>query len=196
MGKRSKDTFAQVSKDYWPTIDPRAIPPIADYVQGLRYAEPMCGQGHLIELIGDVATCLWASDIHVGDGYSAKPKCHQRDATTIDLDTFMGVDCIISNPPFQEKMLLPILDHLMQSSKPSWLLLPADRLHVKYMSPYLQKCEMVLSIGRLKWFANDDPRLWDDEKQAFKKNTDPTDNYAWFKFTNKKCDTTFKGRLQ
>lgn len=184
MGKRELEKKPKSPRDFYATIDPDAVKPLLPYIKGLKYAEPMCGKGDLINLIGDTAECRWASDIHMGEYFGITPM-HWRDATTIDLDTFMGIDCIISNPPFSKALLLPIMDHLLKSGKPLWLLLPADMLHNKYMAPYMEKCELVLSIGRLCWFPC----------ETTGKMIKGVDNNCWYKFTHKKCDTIFKGRL-
>lgn len=187
MGKRS-DYPRWHSKDFWGTLDERAInEAFIKEVRGKQYAEPCCGAGDLVDLLVEVAVCKWESDIEWrGAG-------REKDALSITKDDLAGLDLIITNPPFTWEMLKPLLDHL-PTLKPTWLLLPADSLHTKRMGPYMAKCEKVVSIGRLKWFRDNDPRLWDENAQVFKKNTDPTDNFVWCLFTDKQCNTTFVGR--
>lgn len=50
MGKRSN--FPRIDKDFYSTIDPRAIPPLLAHLgEGVRYAEPCAGAGALIDLL-------------------------------------------------------------------------------------------------------------------------------------------------
>ncbi len=163
-------------KDLWPTIDPRAVTPLIPFVGGKSYAEPCSGHGDLINLLKGVAICQWSSDI-----IPRSRVIYGIDAADLYKDDLRYCDCIITNPPFTWKLLQPLLEHL-PTLKPTWLLLPADSMHTKRMGPYMKDAKSVVSIGRLKWFKDDDPRLWDEEKQAFKKNTDPTDNFVWMEF--------------
>jgi len=76
-------------------------------------------------------------------------------------------DVIITNPPFSRDVLLPMIDHFI-SLRPTWLLLPAGYMHNRYFAPYMEKCSLVVSIGRLRWFK--------DSKHT------STDDFAWYYF--------------
>lgn len=170
MGKRS--TFdrneSQSKRDYYPTIDPAAVAPLAEHIRGSKYVEPCRGQNHLIELIGDVAECVHASDITEGVDASDYPAELAKDA-----------DWFITNPPFTWKVLSPIMDSLM-SIKPVWLLLPADMMHNKRMGPYMAKCSKIVSVGRLYWMEN---------------KVKGVDNYVWYLIDSKhEGPTEFIGR--
>ena len=178
MGKREEVKKPKSARDFYATIDPDAVIPLLPYIDGKTYAEPCYGKGDLVRLLGDSAKCLWKSDIHWQKGVN-----YQRDATTIDLDTFLGIDLIITNPPFSRSVLLPMLDHLVHSGKPVWLLLPADIMHNKYMSHYMDRCDLVLSVGRLCWFPVDN------------KIVKGVDNYCWYRFGQRVVSTTFEGRV-
>jgi len=175
MGKRSD--YNKVPKDYYPTTDPNAIPTrFVDFIRGKSYAEPCCGTGDLTDLLVDVVTCKWESDVE--DRGCGKVK----DAMDLTPEELSGCDLIITNPPFSRDVLLPMLDHFI-SLKPTWLLLPADYMHNKYFSPYMKKCSRVISVGRLKWFK--------DSKHT------STDNFCWYfwpKGTTGGDHTIFIGR--
>ena len=62
MGKRDGNKFERVDKDYYATIDPSCmVEPSVSRVSGMKYAEPCYGEGHLEDLLMDVATCVWRS---------------------------------------------------------------------------------------------------------------------------------------
>jgi len=178
MGKREETKKPKSPRDFYATIDPDAVKPLLPFVRGMTYAEPCAGDGDLVDLLG-WGNCFWMSDIEPNEDLQIT-----YDASVIPLDTFSGVDCIITNPPFSKAILLPIMDHLMQSGIPLWLLLPADIMHNKYMSPYMLKCKTVVSIGRLCWFPN----------EVTGKLVKGVDNYCWFEYVNYETPTTFHGR--
>lgn len=166
------------NKDYWPTIDERAVSALFPFIYDLKYGEPCWGGGHLENLISTNATCVWRSDIDPQQG-----GCVKKDAKSLRKEDLKECDVLITNPPFSWELLKPLLDHLPKL-KPTWLLLPADKLHTKQMAPYLNYCEFIVSIGRLKFFFDNDERLWDSGKGEYKKNSDPTINFVWCMFDN------------
>ena len=178
MGKREEVKKPKVDKDFYRTIDPDAVTPLIPYVRGKTFGEPFYGNGDLEDLLMDAATCKWRSDIR-----DTVLICTVKPATEVTKSNLVGVDYIISNPPFTKSVLLPCIEHLSKL-RPTWLLLPADMLHNKYMTPYMKKCELVLSVGRLCWFPNDQGKM-----------VKGVDNYCWYKFVDYDTNTTFKGRL-
>jgi hypothetical protein len=178
MGKREEVKKPKKDRDFYATIDTDAVTPLLPYIRGCSYAEPFYGNGDLEDLLMDVAICSWRSDIRETVRSSAvmpAQKLHSCHTTTCDM--------IISNPPFTKSVLLPCIDHLSKLL-PTWLLLPADMLHNKYMTPYMKKCSMVLSVGRLCWFPSDEGKM-----------IKGVDNYCWYKFVDYDTETVFKGRL-
>jgi hypothetical protein len=160
MSKRS--SFEKIPKDFYATTDPKAIPPnLVKFIRGMTYAEPCYGEGDLEDLLMDVAVCRWRSDIR------DTGCCKLWDATCLSEHELGHCDVIITNPPFSRSVLLPMIDHFT-SLKPTWLLLPAGYMHNRYFAPYMRKCSLVVSIGRLKWFK--------DSKHT------STDDFAWYYF--------------
>jgi len=162
MGKREKIKKPRREKDFYGTIDPDAIPEkFIEFIRGKTYAEPMYGNGDLEDLLMDVATCKWRSDVRETVGCSKV-----LDAVDITKEDLKGIDVIITNPPFNWLWLKPLLDHL-PTLKPTWLLLPADSMHNKRMGPYMERCAHVVSIGRLYWMGN---------------KIKGVDNHCWYRF--------------
>jgi len=179
MGKREAVKKPKSPRDFYATIDPDAVAPLLPFIKGKTYAEPCAGKGDLVDLIGDNAECVWASDIH-----NNTDSLDSYDASDMWLDVFYEADLIITNPPFSKSLLLPIIDHLVQSGKPVWLLLPADIIHNLYMAPYMQNCNRIVSVGRLCWFL--------DETTG--KKVKGVDNYVWLEMVSYKTLTTFHSR--
>jgi len=184
VSKRS--SFDKIPRDYYPTTDPKALPPkFLEFIKGKTYAEPNCGSGELINLIGDTARCMWASDIEpLAQSASTEGllgKFTRWDAMCLSKHELARCDLIIGNPPYTKSVLLPMIDHFV-SLKPTWLLLPADYMHNKYFSPYMARCSKVVSAGRLKWFK--------DSKHT------STDNFMWANWEKDASETKtiFYGR--
>lgn len=161
MSKRSD--FDKVPKEFYPTTDPKAIPPVlVALLRGKTYAEPCYGNGDLEDLLMDVATCKWRSDIRETVGSSKV-----MDALELTKEDLKECDLVVTNPPFSKDVLLPLIDHFV-SLKPTWLLLPADYMHNLYFGPYMKRCSRVVSVGRVCWFPKEGKRVAS------------TDNFAWY----------------
>jgi hypothetical protein len=164
MGKRDGDKFERVEKDFYSTVDPAAIvPAFVDRIRGINYAEPCYGKGLLEDMLVDVATCKWRSDIRE-DAWCILA----MDAVNLTRDDMADVDAIITNPPYKWDMLQPLLDHL-PTLRPTWLLMPSDYMNNVRMGPYMKRCETIIAVGRLYWLPN---------------KIKGVSNFAWYKFNN------------
>ena len=169
MGKRSD--FERKPRDYYQT-PVEAVEPLLPHLpeKGL-FAEPCAGDGRLIRHIEELTglSGYWMTDIEphadfIGAG----------DALT---DQIVGCDICITNPPWDRKILHPLIDNL-SNQLPTWLLFDADWMHTKQSVPYIKMCSKIVSVGRIKWFGN----------------TTGKDNCAWYLFYNREVSTTFYGR--
>ena len=220
MSKRS--TFDKISKDFYPTIDPNAIPTkLVEFIRGKTYAEPCCGEGDLVDLLTDVSLCRWESDIDPKRRHTA------WDALRLTNHQLEKCELIITNPPFSKTLLLPMID-VFTKLKPTWLLLPADLMHNQYFAPHMSVCSKVVSVGRLFWFKNkwvekrpfefdELERKWDNQvvyydavrgtkyytgyitsngKPCKSETVSGTDNYCWYYWEKdpQPTDTIFYGR--
>ena len=178
MSKRSN--FKKVDKEFYPTTDPKVmVPKFVSSIEGKTYAEPCYGEGDLEDMLMDVATCKWRSDIR-----NTVATSEEMDALEVTPYDVRECDLIITNPPFSKNVLLPLIDHFI-SLKPTWLLLPADYMHNLYFSPYMSKCSRVVSIGRVCWFPEEG------------KKVSSTDNFCWYfweKDATSDCTTKFYGK--
>lgn len=166
MGKRSN--YEPVPRDKYFT--PReAVLPLKNLLpKEFTFCEPCAGDGrlvgHLEELFG--ATCFLPMDIEPNAKWIL-----EADANLLSQEDLQYCEMIVTNPPFTWSVLKPLMDKFI-SLAPTLLLLPADSMHNKRMSPYMKNCVWVKSIRRVKWIEGS-------------KSTG-VDNYCWFMFDKNK----------
>ena len=154
MGKRSD--FERKPRDFYPTPI-EAVYPLLDHLEeNVIFAEPCAGDRRLsdhLEKFGHVS--MWRSDIDS-----------------------RGADVFITNPPWNRKILHPLIKHLSNMA-PTWLLFDADWMHTRQSREYIKYCSMIVSVGRIKWFGNMTGK----------------DNCAWYLFDKETTSTKFIGRV-
>jgi hypothetical protein len=173
MGKRESEKKPRLARDWYGTKDPAAVAALAPFlwpIQGLqtRYIEPCAGDGSLIDLLassGPPVRCMAAYDIE-----PQRSDVLQKNCLFLTKADIKDAGCFITNPPYEWKMLQPMLEYLPRLL-PTWLLLPADMMHNKRMSPYVDICSDIVSVGRLWWFENEEG-----------KKVKGVDNFCWYKF--------------
>lgn len=173
MGKHSD--FERKPRDFYKTpieavhaLIPH-LPPTA-----FTYIEPCAGDGALINHLSEltIGTCIQASDIH-----PETPAVQQADM--FETTFTMTADYIITNPPWNRKILHPMIE--MSDFMPMWLLFDADWMHTKQSSVFLPRLRKIVSIGRVKWEPG--------SKSVGK------DNAAWYLFDKPSNEPTqFYGR--
>jgi len=165
VSKRSSK-FERSGKDFYPTPYEAVIPLFRHLpFRKATYYEPCVGTGHLIKHLSEHAICVGHSDLfHYNDDnmWSAL-----KNACTTQYET--GADYFITNPPWDRKLLHPIIENL-SNQKPTWLLFDADWMHTKQAIPYLKRCTLIVSVGRVKWFP-------ESKMTGF-------DNVCWYKFAH------------
>lgn len=176
MGKRSD--FERVPRDFYPT--PReAVLPLLPHIERLRwFYEPCAGDGALVvHLEGAGHDCIGASDIELRAGL-VRPMI--GDATCGTFDVPGGCE-FITNPPWDRKILHPIIENLSRQA-PTWLLFDADWIHTRQAAPFMSRLRKIVSVGRVKWIP--------DSKMTGK------DNCAWYLFDKPSDDPcVFYGRV-
>ena len=163
MGKRSN--FERVARDYYPTPYAAVVPLIKHLPESFSFIEPCAGDGRLIShLERNGGQCVAASDIEPrleGHAYFIeKRNC---------FDVEHNADMCITNPPWDRKLLHPMIEHFAKQA-PTWFLFDGDWCHTKQSIPYMAYCKKIVSVGRVKWI--------EDSKMTGK------DNVAWYLFHN------------
>lgn len=158
MGKRSD--FERVPRDFYPTPY-EAVIPLLPHLGQAAFIEPCAGDGALIRYLERHGhTCVEAFDIAPqADGISL------GDALTFQRGE--GFNCFITNPPWDRKVLHPLIENLCRQ-KATWLLFDADWMHTRQSAHLMTMCVKIVSVGRVKWIP--------DRKMTGK------DNCCWYKF--------------
>jgi hypothetical protein len=160
MGKRS--SFERRPMDFYATPEAAVLPLLPWLPANTKFCEPCAGQGDLIRhLMKDGHSCVSAFDLSPDTPYP------QMDAIYLKKDDIDTANYIITNPPWSRDVLHPMI-MTFKDIAPTWLLFDADWMHTKQSKPYMQYCQMIVSIGRIKWIA--------DSKHTGK------DNCAWYFF--------------
>ena len=153
MSKRSH-TFKRRKQDAYYTPYEAVLPLLPHLDQTTAFAEPCCGDGRLVRHLEQHGhTCFWSGDIETG--YNA-----------FDTEFYLG-DTVITNPPWTREILHPMIVHFSDQC-PTWLLFDADWMHTKQAIPYLERCQKIVSVGRVSWMQNGISGL---------------DNCVWYLFT-------------
>ncbi len=171
MGKRSK--FKRIERDFYPTPY-EAVVPLLPYLAVRRYMEPCAGDGALIDHLSqhNIEAC-YVSDI--------EPRGNRHIPQGDALDITYKPPQIITNPPWDRKILHPMIEHFRRLA-PTWLLFDADWMHTKQSAEFMPYCHKIVSVGRVKWIPN--------SKMTGK------DNCCWYLFDKHPADTIFYGRTQ
>jgi len=168
MGKRSN--FERNPRDFYPTPYAAVIPLIPHLEPASDFVEPCAGDGALKDhLLKNHLHCEWASDIK-----PERKDVFQRDALSVACVNSQ----IITNPPWDRKILHPMIDHF-RNLAPTWLLFDSDWVHTKQSIPYMPYCHKIVSVGRVSWMGNGNVGK---------------DNCAWYLFDNHEAETIFYGR--
>lgn len=170
MGKRSN--FERVARDFYPTPYEAVISLLPHLDAGTRFDEPCAGDGALIaHLERHGHYCAGASDI--------EPRCDADAMDALTLRDCVG-DFFITNPPWDRKILHPLIAHL-SAIAPTWLLFDADWMHTVQSSEFMSSCRRIVSVGRVKWIPGS--------------TMTGKDNCAWYLFSSIPCGApTFFGR--
>lgn len=177
MGKRSN--FERLPRDYYRTIDPRAVQALKPFIEaGQTFVEPCAGDGILTDQLVEVLKlkCVGEFDLEPDND-----RVIQKDALTLSLNDVSDADLLVSNPPWDRKLLHPMIERFA-TLKPTWLLFDANWVWTKQSSNYIKSyCTDIVAIGRLKWIPGTTMSGKDDN--------------CWFRFdVNKVGDTKFHGR--
>lgn len=177
MGKRTVTLFERKARDYYPTPEKAVLPLLPHLPQHpFTFCEPCAGDGRLVRHIEKLSSgkCSLAIDID--------PQAMgvlQRNALLLTPKDVVGVDLLISNPPWS----IPLLHDMIRTFaelRPTWLLFYTDWLFTKQANPFLPHLRKVVAVGRVSWEEN---------------GVSGKDNAAWYLFdAAQEANTQFIGR--
>ena len=176
MGKRSD--FERKPRDFYPTPIKAVYPLLKHLEDDFAFAEPCAGDGALVEHLETKGICMWASDIE-----PQRKDIWAYDYKDVSNDELRESKYIITNPPWDRKILHPMIEYFSEML-PTWFLFDADWMHTKQSIPFLPRLKKVVSVGRVKWI--------EDSKSTGK------DNCCWYLFgkADGEWPTHFFGRTQ
>lgn len=161
MGKRS--TFDRAPRDFYQTPAEAVVPLLPHLPADFSFVEPCAGAGDLVRhLASPDRRCVWQFDIE-----PQHPDIAPFDAFEMRLLSWGPPDLIITNPPWDRRLLHPMISHF-SAQRPTWLLFDADWIHTRQAAPFMPSLRKIVSVGRVKWIP--------DSKMTGK------DNCAWHLF--------------
>lgn len=181
MTKRAFKKFKRNPRDFYVT----PFEPVeALFESGLifeeeKFCEPCAGDGTLIKhLESFYLQCLVASDIE-----PKVPEIDTLDVFNLTPEHVEKCDHVITNPPWDRKILHPMIDHLcgLRPDLTAILLFDSDWAFTKQAAPYLKKyCTHILGVGRVSWMGNG--------AKGF-------DNASWYVFRGDKQEIDFTATI-
>lgn len=201
LGRATGKNRKRKRNDFYPTIDPRAIPPLLNGMaragDGPVYAEPCAGAGDLMHFLDcQDLHCAWACDIEPQRRYIAR-----HDAMSLTEADCAGVDCFITNPPWTREYMHPMIGHLARL-RPIWMLFDAAWKETVQSAPYGRWCSHIAAVGRLKFFPprGKPMRETGESDAAYAKRSrrdyDPPYDCSWYRFdARQEWDTIFLWRV-
>lgn len=185
---------------FYPTIDPRAIPPLLRFVPpGTVFAEPCAGAGDLIHLLEAAGLiCDWGLELEPQDeGLRNRWPIGTGNALALNAADLGAATVFVSNLPWERSWLHPLILHLA-ALLPLWSLHDASWAYTKQAAQIGPLCTDVVAVGRLKWFPDRPPPLREasESDEAFAarrkkhRSYDPPDDCAWYRFATDGDGTT------
>lgn len=162
MSKRKPGLFTRVERDFYPTTYAQAARLLPHLEPGTRFYEPCAGAGDLVRhLTANGHVCVRATDVKPRD-----QSIGTLDALILCAMDVRHADMIITNPPHRADDMVAIIENL-RKLKPTWVLIPIDRLVVDYMQKLLCFARTITPSRRLQ--------LEGTKHQGH-------DNYVWVRF--------------
>jgi hypothetical protein len=165
MGRESR--FDRIEGDWYPTPESAASRLLPHLAPATTFIEPCAGDGRLVDWLQAAGhKCLSAFDIN-----PRRPDIVQLNAMDWEGGLSLGT-MIITNPPYARPVMHAMIDHFVQRSWCTWLLLEASWAHTKQAAPFLPHCAKIVSVGRMQ--------IFDGTGTSGKKD------FAWYQFVRRR----------
>jgi hypothetical protein len=150
VGKRSN--FERRERDFYPTPAAAVAPLLKHLPEPITFCEPCAGDGALLEHLEDAGHhCLAAYDIEPQVSWANWGTGIERlDALELSKPLLHHADYIITNPPWERKLLHKLIETFAHLA-PTWLLFDASWAFTKQSRPYLPYLRKIVAVGRVKW---------------------------------------------
>ena len=146
MGKRSD--FKRVERDCYDT-PPEAIVPLLPHLpKQTAFVDSCAGDGSMALYLERVGNHIPLAT------YDAAPRSDlvfEQDMLALTKEDMFTADCVITNPPWDRKLLHALLRHLRYLDMPAWLLLDANWMFTLQAAPFLPYCAKIVTVGRVRW---------------------------------------------
>ena len=171
MGKRSN--YNRLLRDSYDTPYKAAIPLLQHLTSHTEFIEPCAGKNALVNHLQKHGhKCIYASDIY--------PRDKKIENHCVFKRPFHPLGMIITNPPWDRKILHPFIGKIIAENRTAWLLFDADWCHTKQSIPFMPYIASIISVGRVKWIEG--------SQHSGK------DNCAWYQVKSVTSQTIFHGQ--
>lgn len=180
LSRATGTTRERNPRDYYPTIDPRAAARLVPHLKaGQAYVEPCAGGGHLIDLLAAHGMrCMIAMDIEPQRGDVTRGNALEITGAARCPQTGQRLP-FITNPPWDRKVLHPMIDHLARIA-PTWLLFDAAWKETAQAARFGPMCAKIISAGRLNWWpGTDQTATFDVSWYLFDATHQGATEYVW-----------------
>lgn len=162
LSRATGTTRERRPRDFYPTIDPRAAARLVPHLRpATAYVEPCAGGGHLIDALASHGMRCWVA-MDIEPQRQDVMKGNALDITAPITEGQCGqVLPFITNPPWDRKVLHPLIDHLARLA-PTWLLFDAGWKETAQAARFGPWCAKIVSVGRLRWVPDSPHNATDD----------------------------------
>ena len=146
-----------------------------------EFVEPCAGDGVLIKHLEEHCGFTGGYGFDIEPNHSSISKIDASNETDMaNVLSLTNCNKIITNTPWDWKLLEPMLELWLSLGFECWLLLPSDFAHNARSSKFIRRCTDIVPVGRLKWIP--------DSKYTGK------DNCAWYRFVPWQANCKFHPR--
>jgi hypothetical protein len=154
MGKRSN--FERRERDTYDTPAKAVLPLLPHIDRAVMFVDPCAGSGALVthlEAAGHV--CIGMSDIA-----PRAPGVARVNMLKARVPAYC--DFVITNPPWERKLLHAFIERLRAIGRTAWLLFDTGWMFTQQAQPYLPYISRIVTVGRVRWIEGTKDDSLDD----------------------------------
>ncbi len=167
---RYSHEYKRHERDFYPTPYEVVEPLLPHLSPCTEFIEPCAGDFRLCEhLIKNGHELIYAFDVEPQD-----VRVEWHDA----LEWEYEYGTVITNPPWDRKLLHPMIDLMRLADGGCWLVFDANWMHTKQSIELMKFCTKIVTVGRVKWIGTKPGK----------------DDVCWYHFGTTEATTEFYGR--